>query len=56
MKLALAPCVAALALLLGPPARAGEVSVAVAANFVVPLERLGSAFTAATGHKLKVSP
>jgi molybdate transport system substrate-binding protein len=36
-------------------ARAGEVSVAVAANFAVPLERIGAAFTAATGHTLKVS-
>ncbi|MBL8359638.1 MAG: molybdate ABC transporter substrate-binding protein [Rubrivivax sp.] len=36
--------------------RAGEVSVAVAANFAVPLERIGAAFTAATGHTLKVSP
>ncbi len=36
-------------------ARAGEVQVAVAANFAVPLERIGAAFTAATGHSLKVS-
>lgn len=35
---------------------AAEVSVAVAANFAVPLERIGAAFTAATGHRLKVSP
>lgn len=36
-------------------AQAGEVSVAVAANFAGPLARLGAAFTAATGHVLKVS-
>jgi molybdate transport system substrate-binding protein len=36
-------------------ARAGEVQVAVAANFVAPLERIGKAFTAATGHGLQVS-
>lgn len=34
---------------------AGEVQVAVAANFAVPLERIGAGFTAATGHTLKVS-
>lgn len=36
-------------------ASAGEVQVAVAANFAVPLARLGEGFTAATGHTLKVS-
>ena len=36
-------------------ARAAEVQVAVAANFVGPLQRVGEAFTAATGHVLKVS-
>jgi molybdate transport system substrate-binding protein len=36
-------------------ARAGEVSVAVAANFAAPMARLGAAFAAATGHTLKVS-
>lgn len=34
---------------------AGEVQVAVAANFAVPLERIGAGFTAASGHTLKVS-
>lgn len=34
---------------------AGEVQVAVAANFAVPLERIGAGFAAATGHTLKVS-
>ena len=34
---------------------AGEVQVAVAANFAVPLERISAGFTAATGHTLKVS-
>jgi molybdate transport system substrate-binding protein len=36
-------------------ARAGEVSVAVAANFAAPMARLAAAFTAATGHRLKIS-
>jgi molybdate transport system substrate-binding protein len=36
-------------------ARAAEVQVAVAANFAVPLERIGAAFQAATGHTLKIS-
>lgn len=35
--------------------RAAEVQVAVAANFVRPLQRIGEAFAAATGHVLKVS-
>ena len=34
---------------------AGEVQVAVAANFAVPLERIGAGFTATSGHTLKVS-
>jgi molybdate transport system substrate-binding protein len=36
-------------------ARAGEVQVAVAANFAGPLAQMAPAFTAATGHTLKVS-
>lgn len=36
-------------------ARAGEVQVAVAANFSGPIARIGEGFTAATGHTLKVS-
>jgi molybdate transport system substrate-binding protein len=36
-------------------AQAGDVQVAVAANFAVPLARLAEGFTAATGHTLKVS-
>lgn len=36
-------------------AQAGEVQVAVAANFGGPIARIGEAFTAATGHVLKVS-
>jgi molybdate transport system substrate-binding protein len=35
--------------------RAGEVQVAVAANFAAPIARIGAEFTAATGHVLKVS-
>ena len=38
-----------------PNAQADEVSVAVAANFVGPLAKIGEGFTAATGHTLKVS-
>ena len=45
----------ALALSLAALARAGEVQVAVAANFAGPMARIGEAFTAATGHTLKVS-
>jgi molybdate transport system substrate-binding protein len=37
------------------PAGAGEVLVAVAANFAGPMARIGEAFTAATGHVLRVS-
>lgn len=36
-------------------ARAAEVQVAVAANFAVPMARIGEAFTAATGHVAKLS-
>ncbi|MGM9491064.1 molybdate ABC transporter substrate-binding protein [Ideonella sp. YS5] len=37
------------------PVSAGEVQAAVAANFAGPMARIGEAFTAATGHTLKVS-
>jgi molybdate transport system substrate-binding protein len=37
------------------PAHANEVQVAVAANFAVPMARIGDGFAAQTGHKLKVS-
>ncbi|MBP7914860.1 MAG: hypothetical protein KAZ63_05880 [Vitreoscilla sp.] len=36
-------------------ALAGEVHVAVAANFVGPLAKIQQGFTAGTGHKLNVS-
>ena len=36
-------------------AQAGEVQVAVAANFAGPLAQIGAGFSAATGHTLKVS-
>ena len=36
-------------------AHAGEVSVAVAANFAGPLAKIGEGFTQSTGHTLKVS-
>ena len=40
---------------LAAAARAGEVQVAVAANFAVPMERLAAAFSAATGHAVKTA-
>jgi molybdate transport system substrate-binding protein len=40
---------------LAAAASAGEVQVAVAANFAGPLAKIGEGFTAATGHVLKVS-
>lgn len=36
-------------------ARAGEVRVAVAANFASPMARIGEAFSAATGHQVRLS-
>lgn len=41
--------------LLGGTAQAGEVLVAVAANFAGPLAQLSAGYTAATGHTLKVA-
>ncbi len=49
------PFFAALLALATSFAHAGEVQVAVAANFAGPLARIGEGFTAATGHVLKVS-
>ena len=46
---------AAVLMLLGPTAHAGEVTVAVAANFAGPMARIAEGFTAATGHTLKTS-
>jgi molybdate transport system substrate-binding protein len=37
------------------PARAGDVHVAVAANFAGPMSKIGVAFVAATGHRVKIS-
>jgi molybdate transport system substrate-binding protein len=42
-------------MLAGAPAIAGEVSVAVAANFTAPAEEIGAAFTAATGDQVSFS-
>lgn len=42
-------------LVVASAAPAGEVQVAVAANFAGPIGKIGEAFTAATGHSLKVS-
>ncbi len=46
---------APLAMLPVAAASAGEVQVAVAANFAAPLDRIASGFGAATGHTLKAS-
>jgi molybdate transport system substrate-binding protein len=48
-------CAAALLLSAASLAQAAEVQVAVAANFAGPIARLAPAFSAATGHTLKVS-
>ena len=44
-----------LALAVHAAAQAGEVQVAVAANFATPLAQIAEGFTAATGHTLKIS-
>lgn len=44
----------ALALLLGQALHAEEVTVAVAANFSAPVQKIATAFAAATGHKATV--
>jgi len=52
------PLAGALALawaLAAAPAHAGEVTVAVAANFAGPLQKIAEGFTAATGHVLRAS-
>src|SRR5512142_2979581 len=41
--------------LMSSPAHAGEVSVAVAANFSAPIERIAALFQQESGHTLKVS-
>jgi len=57
MKLALDKVTMAVVLWCGlAAAQAADVQVAVAANFAGPLGKIGEAFTAATGHKLLVSP
>ncbi|OYU00322.1 MAG: molybdate ABC transporter substrate-binding protein [Burkholderiales bacterium PBB1] len=48
-------CIAAACAAVGLNANAGEVSVAVAANFAGPLAKIGEGFSATTGHTLKVS-
>ena len=47
--------IAAASAVLSLDANADEVTVAVAANFVGPLAKIGKGFTAATGHTLRVS-
>lgn len=55
MRLPCRPLAAAVLALATIGVRAGEVQVAVAANFAQPLERLAAGFKAATGHTLKAS-
>lgn len=55
MRSAISKVTCVLAAMAALPAQAGEVQVAVAANFAGPLAKIGEAFTAATGHVLKVS-
>ena len=50
---ALAGAFAALLASLSPASQAGDVTVAVAANFAGPLAKIAEGFTAATGHTLK---
>lgn len=47
--------IAATLAMTGGAAAAGEVRVAVAANFAGPMAQIGQAFTAATGHTLQLS-
>jgi molybdate transport system substrate-binding protein len=49
MRLMVGSSILVLLSLLAVPAQAGEVSVAVAANFTKPAEEIGAAFTATTG-------
>jgi molybdate transport system substrate-binding protein len=48
-------CQAIVLALFASVVHAGEVQVAVAANFAQPMARIGEAFTAATGHTVKLS-
>jgi molybdate transport system substrate-binding protein len=50
-----AMCASLLPLVTGLPVHAAEVTVAVAANFAGPFQKLGELFTTDTGHTLKVS-
>lgn len=49
------PMLLVLAWAFASPALAGDVQVAVAANFATPLTKIGEKFSAATGHTLKLS-
>ncbi|MDE2371379.1 MAG: molybdate ABC transporter substrate-binding protein [Burkholderiales bacterium] len=51
----LAPLCAATALLIPLTAPAGEVQIAVAANFARPMAQIAEGFTAATGHQVRIS-
>jgi len=59
MKLSLLSCraglLAAVALVLSAHAQADEVSVAVAANFTAPMQKIAAAFEKDTGHKMVAS-
>ncbi|TVO53399.1 molybdate ABC transporter substrate-binding protein [Denitromonas halophila] len=49
------PLCAILSLLIAPLAHGGELTVAVASNFIKPIEAIAPAFTAATGHQMRAS-
>jgi molybdate transport system substrate-binding protein len=55
LRLALTAATTAFALLLPAGAAAGEVKIAVAANFTAAANDLAAAFTAATGHTAVLS-
>lgn len=55
MKIALRHCLAALLGAATALAQAGEVSVAVAANFTAPMQKIARAFAEDTGHQARLS-
>lgn len=58
MQISLRGSIAAILVLCGlmaSPARAGEISVAVASNFAAPMERISALFRKESGHTVKVS-
>ncbi|HQV13908.1 MAG TPA: molybdate ABC transporter substrate-binding protein [Denitromonas sp.] len=55
MNKAIRSLYAALLLLIAPMAIGGEVTVAVASNFIKPIEAVAPAFTKVTGHRVRIS-